>query len=45
MMTHNLFASGQELLQMRRVLRPVTPDSNIQLPGAGCWNSAGCILS
>jgi hypothetical protein len=30
---------------MRRFLRSVTPDSAIQLPGAGCWNTGGCIVS
>ena len=38
-----LFLS-QEMLEMRRVLRPITPDSGVQLPGAGCWNK-GCTLS
>lgn len=35
---------NREMLEMRRVLRPVTPDSAIQLPGAGCWNK-GCNVS
>ena len=35
---------SQELLEMRRVIRPITPDSAIQLPGAGCWNK-GCTVS
>ncbi|KAN0120952.1 ras domain containing protein [Russula decolorans] len=35
---------NREMLEMRRVLRPVTPDSGIQLPGAGCWNK-GCTVS
>ncbi len=35
---------SQELLQMRRSFRAVTPDT-IKLPGAGCWNSSGCIVS
>jgi len=39
-----IFSLSQEMLEMRRVLRPVTPDSAIQLPGAGCWNK-GCTVS
>jgi len=35
---------NRELLQMRRFLRPITPDSAIKLPGAGCWNSSGCVV-
>jgi len=35
---------NRELLEMRRIMRPVTPDSGIQLPGAGCWNK-GCVVS
>jgi GTPase KRas protein len=35
---------NREMLEMRRVLRPFTPDSAIQLPGAGCWNK-GCTVS
>jgi len=35
---------NRELLQMRRSFRAVTPDT-IKLPGAGCWNSSGCIVS
>ena len=34
----------QEMYEMRRVLRPVTPDSAIQLPGAGCWNKGCSVL-
>jgi len=36
---------NRELLQMRRSFRAVTPDNTIKLPGAGCWNSSGCIVS
>ncbi|KAI0297250.1 P-loop containing nucleoside triphosphate hydrolase protein [Multifurca ochricompacta] len=32
-------------LQMRRISRAMSPDSGIMLPGAGCWNSSGCIVS
>ncbi|KAF8501403.1 ras family-domain-containing protein [Russula emetica] len=35
---------NREMLEMRRILRPITPDSAIQLPGAGCWNK-GCNVS
>jgi len=35
---------NRELLQMRRLTRPITPDSAIKLPGAGCWNSGGCVV-
>ncbi|KAI9512973.1 ras-related protein [Russula earlei] len=35
---------NRALLHMRRILRPITPDSAINLPGAGCWNSSGCIV-
>ncbi|KAI0279293.1 ras protein [Russula aff. rugulosa BPL654] len=36
---------NREMLEMRRIIRPITPDSAIQLPGAGCWNKGGCIVS
>jgi len=37
-------APHQELLQMRRIPRAVTPDDAIRLPGAGCWNSSSCVI-
>ncbi|KAH9974824.1 24 kDa ras-like protein [Russula compacta] len=36
---------NRTLLEMRRGIRAFTPDSAIKLPGAGCWNSSGCIVS
>jgi hypothetical protein len=38
-------APHQELLQMRRFTRAITPDSAVKLPGAGCWDSNSCIVS
>lgn len=45
LMTLNLrLVLHQELLQMRRIPRAITPDGAIRLPGAGCWNSSSCVI-
>jgi hypothetical protein len=45
-MTHFLLSAFHQTLQMRRFsMRPITPDSAIKLPGAGCWNSNTCVVS